>query len=179
MHPNPQEQGQQQASPHPSHKSTSPKSNWVNDAPNSQYQGTTNYEAPTHDVPQPWPEPVAEPSNHELRPLQPAVAPQIHGSVLPTLIDPRPRPYWSAWKHPKDNNCASKATVPLVEPAEPLYYVPSDIAERNKMSHQVHVSQSAEYVHKRASPRYMDDFNRPYAVFVFKYRSRGKSRATI
>lgn len=179
MPSSPQGQGQQHPSPHPSHKSTTPKRNWVNDFPNSQYQRTTNYETPTHDVPQPWSEQVVEPNNHELGSPPAAAAPQIHGPVLPILIDPRPRPYWSAWRQPKNNSNASKATVPRVEPAEPLYYVPSDIAERNKMSHQVHVSQPAEYVHKRASPRYMDDFNHPYAVFVFKYRSRGKPCAPL
>lgn len=172
VHPSPPGQGAQQHSSPSSHKSAFSKPTWGHDAPNPQIPWTTNYEAPRDVAPQPWSDRAVESNNHGLGSPQPA-APQIYGSTLPMPIDPRPRPYWSNWGQPRRVGNVSKAVVPRVEPAEPLHYVPSEVAQRNKMSHQVYVGQPAEYVHKSASPKYMDDFSRPYAVFVFKYRSRG------
>ena len=172
VHPNPQAQVPQQHSSRSSYKSTFSKPTGGNDALNSQYPGTNNNEVPQYFAPQPWTEHAVEPKNHiSGSPLPPA--PHINGSTLPIIIDPRPRPHWSNWKPSPRSSSFAKAVVPRVEAAEPLYYVPSEVAQRNKMSHQVYLSQPAEYVHKRASPRYLDDFSRPYAVFIFKYRSRG------
>ncbi len=172
VHPSPSGQGRQQTSLHPSNKSTAAKVACANDTSNSQYLGTNDNEASKYVASQPWSEQVPEQNEHGLESPQLA-APQIY--ELPVSIDTRARPYWSAWKQPHINKITSKAAVPRVEPAEPLYYVPSEVAQKNKMSHQVYVGQTAEYVHKRASPRYMDDFTSPYAVFVFKYRSKGNA----
>lgn len=177
VHPSPQGQVPQQPSSRSSYKTTFSKRTWANDAPNSQYPGINNHEAPQHVTPQPWSEHAVEPNNH-VSGSPPPVAPQMYGTALPMFIDPRPRPHWSTWKQPQRSSSISKAVVPRVEPAEPLYYVPSEVAQRNKMSHQVYVSQPAEYVHKRASPRYMDEFSRPYAVFIFKYRSKGNAASS-
>ncbi|KAL2058670.1 hypothetical protein ABVK25_001400 [Lepraria finkii] len=40
------------------------------------------------------------------------------------------------------------------------------------MSHQVHPGRSSTYRHKRGVPRYMDTFEKPYAVFRFHYRDK-------
>lgn len=111
--------------------------------------------------------------NEATQHITPPMASHVNGSMLPMFIDPRPRPHWFIWKQPQRSSSFSKAEFPPVEPVEPLNYVPWEVAQRNKMSHQVYLSQPAGYVHKRASPRYMDDFSRPYAVFIFKYRSKG------
>lgn len=89
--------------------------------------------------------------------------------------DFQPKPYWSSWKQPKENDDRSKAFAPAFGSVEPLCKVPSEIAQRNNTTHQVHVDQSRPYAHRKASPKYMDSHRDPYAVFVFKYQSKGKS----
>lgn len=123
---------------------------------------------------EPVPEPEWEPESADNKVSE--SAPQTAtgtGPMLPVPIDARPKPYWLSWKQPMENDAERKPPYPPAKPAEPLYSVPVEVAERMNMSHQVHLGQPAEYVHKRASPRYMDDFQSPYAVFVFKYRSKG------
>lgn len=174
MHPIPQGQLSQQPSSSSSFNPTFPNHTWRNDAPKSQHSGIKANEATQHISPQAWTQNAAEPNNRASE-LPPQAASHIYGPNFPTFIDPRPRPHWYNWKKPQRSSSAFKAENPSVEPAEPLNYVPSEVAQRNKMSHQVYLSQPAEYVHKRASPRYMDDFSSPYAVFIFKYRSKGNA----
>ena len=174
VHSIPQGQVQQQPSSSSTYKATFPNHTWRNDAPNSQDPVIKTNEATQHISPQPGAQDTVEPNNQASR-LLPQTAFPKYDSSLPLLIDPRPRPHWYIWKPPQRPTSFSKAEVPRVEPAEPLNYVPSEVAQRNQMSHQVYLSQPAEYVHKRASPRYMDDFSRPYAVFIFKYRSKGNA----
>ena len=82
-----------------------------------------------------------------------------------------PRPYWSSWKHQKQPEGSTFGSGP----AEPLYKIPLEVARRQNMSHQVCLGQPAVYVHRKSTPNYMDSHENPYAVFVFKYRSRGKA----
>ena len=42
------------------------------------------------------------------------------------------------------------------------------------MSHQVKAGRGAMYQHTLGRPEYLDSMEKPYAVFVFKYRSKGK-----
>lgn len=165
-------QGPQQLSSRSSYKTAISKPNWASEHSNFQNQGTTNYEAPQHVAPNTWAEQAVQPNNQAWgSPQQPTT--QDNGFILPMFIDPRPRPYWSAWNQPHSDSISMKAEFSKVERTEPLHYVPTEVAQRNQMSHQVHVGQPAEYVHKRSTPQYMDDFDCPYAVFVFKYRSKG------
>lgn len=48
-------------------------------------------------------------------------------------------------------------------------------------THSAHVSKGepALYQHKVASPRYIDTHDRPYAVFVFRYRTKGEPRPVM
>lgn len=134
-------------------------------------------------------QPLCVPSNPwEKKPITASSAPalEVPQAQIPTLpttnpgpaipVAPLPKPYWDTWKHPQECSSESKpeaAPVKSPEPLEPLFSIPSDIAQRSNKSHQVHVSQPVEYVHKKLSPKYMDGFDKPYAVFVFNYRSKG------
>lgn len=149
------------SSPHPSRKQSSPQAAWVESGatvPGMAPQQSPP-QLPTHDGPN---------------------APRIgsFGSVQPGLSDSdafRPKPYWSSWKQPEENNNRPNPFAPAFASVKPLCKVPSEVAQRNSTTHQVHVGQSIRYVHRKASPKYMDGHDDPYAVFVFKYRSRGIS----
>ena len=41
------------------------------------------------------------------------------------------------------------------------------------LSHQVQYGRGAVFYHQRGRPTYIDNFENPYAVFVFNYRSKG------
>lgn len=88
----------------------------------------------------------------------------------------RYKPYWSTWR--QSDGIQSKITP--MDPAngiwEPLCRVPMGVARQKNLSHQVYLSQSAQYSHRQSSPTYMDSFENPYAVFVFHYRSKGMLR---
>lgn len=127
-------------------------------------------------APKPWQQPVEAPGGQDFGTTQPQLQPYIEVSSNPLLrMDPRPKPHWLSWKQSIGAFSTVKPLTPPVETIRPLYSVPFDIAQRKNMSHQVHLGQPAAYVHKRASPKYMDSFESPYAVFVFKYRSKGIS----
>lgn len=175
VHPSQQGQVPQQPPSLLSVKASFPNNTLGNDAPNAQNPGIKNNEAAQHISPQPRAQ-IGGELNNQAGGLPPQAASHIYGSNLPLFIDPRPRPHWYIWKQPQTTSSnISKGEVPRIEPAEPLNYVPSEVARTNRMSHQVYLSQPAEYTHKRASPRYLDDFSRPYAVFIFKYRSKGNA----
>lgn len=96
------------------------------------------------------------------------------GPGLPESDAFQSKPYWSSWKQPKEHVNRPNPFDPGFTSAEPLCKVTSEVAQRNNTTHQVHVDQSRPYAHRKASPKYMDSHDKPYAVFVFKYRSRGK-----
>ena len=51
---------------------------------------------------------------------------------------------------------------------------PRELMDRETLAHRVNSGLSVPYAHKVATPQYMDTFEKPYAVFVFHYRSKGK-----
>lgn len=58
---------------------------------------------------------------------------------------------------------------------EPLLYtVPVDVAKEKLTTHQVQPGASAPYTHKISTPDYLDTIEKPYAMFVFKYRQKGE-----
>lgn len=61
---------------------------------------------------------------------------------------------------------------------EPPFDVPETIAAEKGTTHQVQPGKGYLYVHKRASPEYIDSIAEPYARFVFKYRTKGTSSET-
>lgn len=58
---------------------------------------------------------------------------------------------------------------------EPLLYnVPEDVAKEKLTTHQVQPGPSVPYTHKIGTPDYLDTIEKPYAMFVFKYRQKGE-----
>ncbi|OJD19765.1 hypothetical protein AJ78_00264 [Emergomyces pasteurianus Ep9510] len=60
------------------------------------------------------------------------------------------------------------------EPARdepPLYTVPESVACGDCLSHQVQFGPQAKYTHRIRTPEYLDIMDKPYAEFVFKYRT--------
>ena len=58
--------------------------------------------------------------------------------------------------------------------AEPLFRIPQGVVDRTQASHQVQAGRGSVYEHSTGRPKYLDRISKPYAVFTFKYRSRGK-----
>jgi len=91
----------------------------------------------------------------------------------------QPKPYWSSWNKlpeiPEEQKAPEPEPEPPVATEEPLPGVPIDVAQRNNMSHQVHTDKPVPYTHRTSAARPMDSLDSPYAVFIFKYRSSGKS----
>jgi hypothetical protein len=61
---------------------------------------------------------------------------------------------------------------------EPPFDVPEIIAANKGITHQVQPGKGYLYTHKCASPEYIDSIEEPYARFVFKYRTKGKSASS-
>ena len=61
-------------------------------------------------------------------------------------------------------------------PEDPIYTISKTEAEEKNLKHQVRGGKGAEQQRKKGTmkPLYWDNFDAPYAVFRFKYRSRGK-----
>lgn len=102
----------------------------------------------------------------------------VAAQIPPTFsisTQPKPKPYWSTWRNPCTNAGAQieqeRAPSPE-EPEEPVYSIPAEVAQRNMMSHQVRPGRPAAYTHKKNKPEYMDTHEKPYAVFLFKYRDK-------
>lgn len=85
--------------------------------------------------------------------------------------------YWSDWSRQtlKDQGIGD----PYVVPEEPLRQVPECIAQENSISHQIRAGKGKIYYHTTGTPKYLDAMEKPYAVFVFKYRSKGGMRPDL
>lgn len=76
----------------------------------------------------------------------------------------------------------SKDIRPVFDPNatdSPLYTVPERVVKRKNVTHQVNAGRPQAYFHKMSVPKYMDSHDDPYAVFLFQYRSKGKSDLTF
>ena len=89
------------------------------------------------------------------------------------------KPYWSTWRqsgpgrNADGSHTGRRNSKSPMGTEEPLYTVPEELARRKSMSHQVQPGGPTAYAHRTSSPKYMDSYERPYAVFIFKYRSKG------
>ncbi|KAI9798909.1 MAG: hypothetical protein M1833_004412 [Piccolia ochrophora] len=86
------------------------------------------------------------------------------------------KPYWKRWSQ-LGTIAAGKGTKKderaYIADEPPLYVIPEETAMASKTSHQVQVGKTARYLEPTTiKPIYLDDMDAPYAVFVFKYRSR-------
>ncbi len=152
----------------------------------------TQVQVPLPPAPPPPPRPPAPqqpsaPVNNQAQtvPAEPShEAPATAHTVIPSVTS-NVKPYWAAWNRSRSpptaeqsNTSRKRSDSPsyvYVVDEEPLYSVPEDVAAQKKASHQVQPGPGALYVHKVHTPRYMDSMEEPYAVFVFKYRSKGSS----
>ncbi|ODH46024.1 hypothetical protein GX48_07884 [Paracoccidioides brasiliensis] len=73
-------------------------------------------------------------------------------------------------------NFVSPLLSSLTRDEPPLYTVPKSVAQADSLTHQVQLGPHARYLHKIRAPEYQDDMDKPYAVFVFKYRTAGVIR---
>ena len=81
-------------------------------------------------------------------------------------------------KEPKSRLILSGVEKPMFEfrnGISALYARAEEVAWRRNVSHQIQSGQQAAYSHKMATPKYMDSHEKPYAVFVFHYRSQCES----
>ena len=105
-------------------------------------------------------------------------APPSHHSRSSTSTDPHAyvQPYFQTWRGngkpsvPKPRH--RQPREPYTYLASPTPYVPADqVGDR---SHGVRPGKGADYTHKTCRPKYLDQLDDPYAVFVFNYRSAEK-----
>ena len=141
---------------------------------------------PPQPPPSPQPSPPAFTQSQHAAPAPPQQGPPAAHSRVQSIglsTNPQIKPYWAAWNKPpspppaKESNTSRRrsevSTKAYIVAEEPLYSVPVEIATKKRTSHQVQPGPGAMYAHKVHSPRYMDSMEEPYAVFVFKYRSKG------
>jgi hypothetical protein len=93
----------------------------------------------------------------QLRSTSSDVVPKSHWQFPPSL--PSTHEHHSILEH---------ATFP----AEPLLKISSAQASEKGLEHQVRAGKGTQYGHAINRPEYLDTFDKPYAVFRFKYRSR-------
>ncbi|KAI9843230.1 MAG: hypothetical protein M1837_006519 [Sclerophora amabilis] len=89
------------------------------------------------------------------------------------------QPYWSTCQRPEgkeetaiSTNMKRSEGVFFTRGEDPLYTIPQTSVDKSHASHQVQPGQPAKYYHKLHRPDYMDTMESPYAVFVFRYRSK-------
>lgn len=116
-----------------------------------------------------------ENNNNDTQPQQPAQdwtsqpGPQPH--LAPRNIRPLYGPYGAYYSTHARPTTTLSPTAEAEE--EPPFDVPETIAADKGTTHQVQPGKGYLYIHKRASPEYMDGIEEPYARFVFKYRTKG------
>ncbi|KAF1959113.1 hypothetical protein CC80DRAFT_533333 [Byssothecium circinans] len=81
------------------------------------------------------------------------------------------------WQFPQKPSSPPKGVNLIPEgfhdkvPAEPAHKISKDTARAKGLEHQVRVGEGVRYGHAVGRPEYVDRFDKPYAVFRFKYRS--------
>ena len=84
------------------------------------------------------------------------------GAYIPPL-QARIKPYWAKWNH---------TPTTTIDKDNPVYTLPSEIARRENLTHQVRPVKGVAYRHKCERPQYLDTHDEPYALFIFKYREQ-------
>lgn len=91
----------------------------------------------------------------------------------PPPSPPGPKSHWQFPPPPSSTPLPSASPSTLLLPAEPRLKVPSSTASSKGVSHHVRAGPGSSYGHMIGRPTYLDTLEKPYAVFRFKYRSRG------
>ncbi|KAI9740425.1 MAG: hypothetical protein M1834_005005 [Cirrosporium novae-zelandiae] len=98
-------------------------------------------------------------NNHNANKTSQSQGPKIQPAPVPI-----PQPHWTGWKaRPSGRTSAGQ---------ELTYWVTEDDLHETASSHQVQPGYPAHYAKRCVKPEYLDTHERPYAVFVFKYRSK-------
>ena len=89
--------------------------------------------------------------------------------------------YWAEWDHLKGSKykITEFGGQPSLQHTEndndvDVHSVCKDVANNKNLSHYVRIGEANPYIHNGATPKYMDTFEKPYAVFVFRYASDGQ-----
>lgn len=131
-------------------------------------------------IPGAWSPPLPSPKSKSPKAKTPpnTKAPTPKPILSNSTAASKPQSYWSTWKGASTidqkisevTEAANGITQSIL--SEPIYSVPASVARGTSMSHQVRPGRSSTYRHKRGVPRYMDTFEKPYAVFRFHYRDK-------
>ncbi|KAI9702143.1 MAG: hypothetical protein M1836_001488 [Candelina mexicana] len=125
------------------------------------------YSLPNSPVPTPQTSPPQPALSHRASPPQ-SQQPSLQASVS----DPAKatfatiKPYWAKWHDAQTLTADHSATD------EPYYTVTKEFLNQTSTSHQVKPGKPAVYSHRIHRPVYIDKHDEPYAVFLFKYRSK-------
>lgn len=94
--------------------------------------------------------------------------------AAPTHEKPYTRSYWKGNETIADlANSGKKRGQHYTMPEDPIYTLSESKAKEFNVRHQVRGGMGLEEKKKTHRPLYLDDLDEPYAVFRFKYRSRG------
>jgi hypothetical protein len=91
---------------------------------------------------------------------------------------PYTRSYWHLQIQDNDGRAdanSSRKRDKYTMPEDPIYTISEDKAKSKHLKHQVRGGKGAEQEKRTYRPIYWDSLKEPYAVFRFKYRSRGKT----
>lgn len=92
----------------------------------------------------------------------------------PAEEKPYTRSYWKSNETVADSaNSGKKRGQHYTMPEDPIYTLSESRAKEFNVRHQVRGGMGLEEKKKTHRPLYLDNFDEPYAVFRFKYRSRG------
>jgi hypothetical protein len=149
------------------------------DAFNYQTNDNSGNETYAADETNTWTQPTPNSNNsQQIDPTTEEPTPLADSSVQPSL--PYAKPYWNSWK--AESECAQSPTEPntgrkranglRIGDEIPLYSIHKDQLRNHSASHQVRHEKPAYYARKLRKPVYLDSMEEPYAVFVFKYRSK-------
>lgn len=89
------------------------------------------------------------------------------------------KPYWTKWNQRVSPENDDGGKDPYIVPEEPLPAIPESLAQKENMSHQIRAGKGRLYYHTTGTPKYIDSMESPYAVFTFKYRSKGKLQSHV
>lgn len=146
-------------------------------------QTTTNPAIDTSWPPKTTTTPPAQPTTtpKPTTPKPPSKPPSTASSPPLGPIDPtRPhiKRYWQAWNTPiptpsNSSNDADPLADLYTSPALPATPVPQTVVDAANLTHQVVAGRGVLWTGRTARVRYLDRLEEPFAVFVFRYRSRG------
>jgi hypothetical protein len=93
--------------------------------------------------------------------------------AAPVHEKPYTRSYWKGGEASAGSANSGRKCGQYTMPEDPIYTLSESKAKEFNVRHQVRGGKGLEEKKKTYKPLYWDNFDEPYAVFRFKYRSRG------